>query len=251
MRSILFASAVALTGLASTSASAMDKPDELFDTVCKANKQKGKLSTPEQEHSVNTVKALMQAFDATDCAVLWKRAKLATSLDLSGKNILSIDVLRGLDQLTELNVSNNTIRDISMLSTIKGLQTLNVAGNQISDITVVGELAELTTFNGSKNKITDISALGKTSKLTQVRLADNEIDKVFALTNHKELKNAFLQNNKINNLTPLAKNKKLKELNVKGNPVKDCPDGKKVEVKGKEIENTDLLRGVCKDEAYK
>ena len=53
------------------------------------------------------------------------------------------------------------------------------------------------------------------------------------------------------NLAPLAKNKKLKELKVKGNPVKNCPDGKKVEVKGKELENTELLKGICKDEAYK
>jgi Leucine-rich repeat (LRR) protein len=251
MRSILFASALTALGFASSTAFASEKAEDLFKSVCLANKQKGELTTPMQKSSVTTVRAIMQAVPETDCNVIWTKATMMTSMDLSGKEITNVSVLRAFDKMTDLNLSNNGIADISMLSTMKALQTLNVADNQIGDITVAGELAALTTFNGAKNQITDISALSNTSALTQVRLADNQIEKVFALTNHKGLKNAYLQNNKIANLTPLAKNKKLKELNVKGNPVKECPDKGKTEVKGKEVENTDLLKGICKDEAYK
>ena len=251
MRTILFASAVALTGLASSSASAMEKPKDLFETVCMASKQKGEITTAEQKKAQPTVKALMQSIDGTECSVIWTKASQLTSLDLSDKGIADVAVLRGLENLTELNLSKNAIVDISMLTTLKKLTTLNVAENQIVDISVVAQLPALTTFNGAKNQIADIEALGQLTTLTQVRLSDNKVEKVGALTSNKGLKNAYLQNNKIANLNPLAKNKKLKELNVKGNPVKSCPDGKNVEVKGKEIENTELLRGICKDEAYK
>lgn len=76
-------------------------------------------------------------------------------LDLSGKNITSIDDIKYFTGLTGLNLNNNNITDISPLNTFSNL-------------------ANITNLNLSTNQISDISALSGLSASTVVDLRFNE-----------------------------------------------------------------------------
>jgi hypothetical protein len=252
MRHFIAVSLLAGLGLTATQAQAGTMaPRDVFVKACKAVKGQGPDEGPQVVAAKPTVRAMVQVIDGVDCDQMVKSAATMTSIDLSGKELVDLSPLAVMNGLTELNISDNKVRDLSPLAGLTKLTKLNAAQNEISDISTVAKLVELDTLNLSKNSVTDIAAIADLPKLTTLRLDNNQIDKAFAVSNVKTLTSVNLNNNKIDNLTPLAKNKKLTDLKVKGNPVKTCPDGKTAEVKGKEIDNTDLLRGICKDEAYK
>ncbi len=251
MRHLLAASLLASFGLAATQAQAATAPRQVFVDACKSAKAQAADSGPEAVRAKPAVRAVMAVAGGNSCDAIANNASALTELDISGKELTDISVLGFMNNLTVLNISNNKIKDISSLSKLTKLTKLNAAQNQIVDISVVANFAALQTLNVSKNNVADIGAIKDLAALKTLRADGNQIGKVFAISNVKTLNSVNLNSNKIENLAPLAKNKKLKDLKVKGNPVKNCPDGKKVEVKGKEIENTELLRGICKDEAYK
>ena len=251
MRHLLAASLLATFGLAATQAQAATAPRQVFIDACKSVKAQAASAGPESKRAMPAVKAIMAVAGGTTCDAIAKNAGALTELDISGKELTDVSVVGFMNNLTLLNISNNQVSDISTLSGLTKLTKLNAAQNKISDIAVVAKFPALETLNVSKNGITDLGAIKDLAALKTLRVDGNQITKVFVISNVKTLNSVNLNNNKIENLAPLAKNKKLKELKVKGNPVKNCPDGNKVEVKGKEIENTDLLKGICKDEAYK
>lgn len=249
MRHFIAASIVATAAFASVEAQASH--ESTFKAVCEATLNNTPLASAKDKAAVLAVQGIIKAVDQTNCNLAWQRAEKLTSLDLSGKEITDATIVAGLPMLTELNLSGNAITDLAPLAGLKELTKLDVSENKLTDISFVAGMTKMTELNIAKNEIADISALGEMSMLTELRANDNKIDKVFVLSGLKSLKKVFLSSNQIDNLAPLAKNKKLAELAVRNNPVKNCPDGNKVEVKGKEIENTDLLKGICKDEAYK
>lgn len=251
MRHLIAASLVASFGLTATQAEAASAPRQVFVDACKSVKAQAADAGPEAVRAKPTVKAIMDVAGGNDCEAIAKNAAGLTSLDISGKGLTDVSVVAFMKNLTTLNISNNKVSDISAVKGLTALTKLNIAQNTVTDISAVAALTALDTLNISKNAVNDLGAIKDLPALKTLRADNNQIAKAFAVSNVKTLNSVNLNNNKIENLAPLAKNKKLKELKVKGNPVKNCPDGNKVEVKGKEIENTDLLKGICKDEAYK
>lgn len=251
MRHVIAASALAAFAFSSTVAVAAAGPEQSFLAACQMDTNKETKPNPEVRSQVPLTKALMEASGATACAMGWAKVQELTSLDLTDKGIADISMLRGLSGLTSVNLSGNGITDISALETLTNLKKADLSKNEISDVSALAKATGLTSLNLSKNKVSDISSLSTLTALTELRLNDNQVVKVWPVTDMKALKKAYLNANQIENLAPLAKNKKLVELSVRGNPVKNCPDKGKVEVKGKEIENTDLLKGICKEEAWK
>ena len=250
MRQLIAVSALAAVAVVSVQANAAT-PKENFITVCEAGMKKEPLSDGSLRTSVATVAAIKAATGKEACGVAWTAATTATSLDLSGKSVTDISMLKNFSKLTSLNISGNEISDLSALGGLTGLTDLDASSNKVSDVSALGSLTALTKLNLAKNQITDIAALSTLTALKELRLNDNQIVKVAPLTSIKGLKKLFLSSNKVENLAPLAKSKKLVELAVRNNPVKNCPDKGKLEIKGKEIENTEVLQTVCKDEAYK
>lgn len=251
MRHLIAASLLASFGLTATQAEAATAPRQVFMDACKSIKGQAADASPETTRAKATVKAIIDVAGGTTCEDSAKAAAALTELDISGKELTEISAVAFLSNLTTLNISNNKVSDISAVKGLTKLTKLNLAQNTVTDISAVAALTALDTLNISKNSVNDLGAIKDLPALKTLRADNNQIEKAFAVSNVKTLNSVNLNNNKIQNLAPLAKNKKLKDLKVKGNPVKTCPDGNKVEVKGKEIENTDLLKGICKDEAYK
>ena len=249
MRNLIAASLLSAFALSSTSALASSDAD--FMEFCTAKQNDTPLADPGKMAQTPVFEAILGGADARNCVAALNKAKELTTLDLSNKGVTDISMVASLTNLTSLNISKNNVQKLDAISGLTKLTTLDFSENKVSDLAPLKGLVALTDLNGAKNEIVDIEPLSGLVALTQLRLNDNQIDKVAAITEMKDLKKLYLSTNKIENLNPLAKNKKLVELAVRSNPVKQCPDGNKVEVKGKEIENTDLLKSTCKDEAWK
>ena len=87
------------------------------------------------------------------CKTINDRVLANITLDLSKKNISSVEPLGALGHLSKLNVSENVISDVSALSRLTNLTELNVSGNDIVDIRPLGQLKRLTNFNASGNPV--------------------------------------------------------------------------------------------------
>ena len=146
------------------------------------------------------------------------------TLDLSNQNLITLEPLEGLTQLTNLNIANNKItledtKSQDILKSMTNLTSLNLIGNPIKDITAINELKNLKSLiiNGSINvnlvQIEDIiSNLNTlrvstetlktiincdTNKITKLMLNNiSDLIEIPDLSNFTELKQLSLQMDK-------------------------------------------------------
>jgi len=93
-------------------------------------------------------------FDRPDMRI-WDLSHLA----LSYKNIVEIDNLRGLENLTKLQLDNNIIVKIQNLDNLVNLQWLDLSFNLITEIEGLDRCWQLTDLSLYKNKIKNLGGL--------------------------------------------------------------------------------------------
>lgn len=144
-----------------------------------------------------------------------------TVLDLSGRDIKSLEDIVHFKNLSRLYCSNNQITDISSLKELKKLRTVDLSGNEISDISSLADMRYLKELDLSNNNISDISGLKGLPLLEILDLSGNRISNVSSLSGLQKLKDLNLADNKITSISSLKKLTKLRSLNVSGNKITD------------------------------
>ena len=129
-------------------------------------------------------------------------------LQLSFSNIIIIQNLEGLNNLTKLCLDNNIIEKIENLDHLVNLQWLDLSFNKIKEIEGLEELTNLTDLSLYKNNIQSIEGLDTCTKLNVLSLGANEI------VSYEPM------------VTNLLKFKHLNVLNLMGNEVCKDPDYK-------------------------
>ncbi len=107
------------------------------------------------------------------------KVDLWTSLDVSNKNLISLQGIEFLTDLKELNCSNNSLKSID-LSKNTALTNLNVANNQLTALNVENN-SKLVNIDCSNNLISQLN-LSKNIKLRTIACYKNQI---FNSTNTK------------------------------------------------------------------
>jgi internalin A len=147
------------------------------------------------------------------------------TLILNNNNILKIQNLEKLSDLTTLYLSNNKIEKIDNLFSLVKLKNLWLTDNKISKIEGIDKLKNLKVFGISTNKINKLEGfenlpnlekiyaagnqikklegVNHLVKLDWLDLASNLIDSIDKIDNLESIKSICLQNNKIENLEPL------------------------------------------------
>ena len=151
-------------------------------------------------------------------------------LDLSSKNVESINEIEGLGKVKDLkglNLSKNKIREIEGLESLKNLEVLNLSSNKIREIKGLESLTNLRElyfgkFNSWGNKITEIKGL---ENLNNLEILDfsycelSEIKGLDSLTNLKEL--YFTLNLEINEIKGLENLINLRLLVLAGTGIEE------------------------------
>lgn len=125
-----------------------------------------------------------------------------TTLMFSYKQVVRIDNLFGVDNITKLMLDNNAITKIENLSHLKHLQWLDLSFNKISEMEGLDDLTSLQDLSLYANKITVVKGLDKLTKLSCLSLGKNDIDSLddtakYLHKLHHSLRMLTLQGNKV------------------------------------------------------
>ncbi|MFB8374631.1 stalk domain-containing protein [Paenibacillus taichungensis] len=144
-----------------------------------------------------------------------------TDVNLSGKEIKSLQGLEYAVNVTKLSLSGNQIADISPLSNAVNLTTLDLSGNQIVDIKPLRKLKKMTDLSLASNQINDLSSLAGLVNLSTLSISSNKITDLKPLTGLVKLRSLEAANNNIKDLAPLSKSTLLVTLNLSSNQIYD------------------------------
>lgn len=145
-------------------------------------------------------------------------------LDLSVKNLDSINEINGLENISSLkllDLSENNISVIEGLDSLKDLRVLCLNNNDISKIQGFSELKNLEVLYLSNNTIRETSGLEEIRRLKELYLDNNYIKEFPNLENLNNLELLSISYNDIDVINFPKKVEILKHLNLSYNPIKD------------------------------
>ncbi|MBG9455703.1 copper amine oxidase [Lysinibacillus sphaericus] len=145
-----------------------------------------------------------------------------TQLKLSYNHIADISPLKGLTKIRILNLTDNQISSIEDLSAMKELETLHISNNQISSLDAVKQLPCLLQLFADRNQISNVQGLSNAIELNFLDLSYNKIENIAPLSNLWKLTDLYVGYNQIHDLTPLrVLTTNLKSLSVNNNRITD------------------------------
>ncbi|CAL6051905.1 leucine-rich_repeat domain-containing protein [Hexamita inflata] len=170
-----------------------------------------------------------------------------TDLNIISCNVLKLDGLRQMQQLTKLRIFNNStpvnvqelqylsnlryldlnqskVTDISPLKHLIDLQNLILSRNNIYDINPLQNLKNLLELELTENNVVDLSPLQDLIQLQYLQLGGNPIVHIKALKNLTELYSLNLSQTFIQDLSPIQHHQQREdqyEINNLKEPTKD------------------------------
>ncbi len=188
---------------------------------------------------------LRDKFFKNDMAELDAKLKLVTQkqrIDLSGlREIISLEPLSELSDLTWLDVSETSIEDLAPVRNLNKLKVLRanstliedltalkynitleeleVANTTIEDLSVLSTLRNLQKLNINNTQVSRISNLKSCPNLTSLNLGGTRIANIGILQELVQLKNVDISNSAVRDLGSLRNMKDLQSLNISGSAV--------------------------------
>ena len=142
-----------------------------------------------------------------------------TFLDISETSIEDISPLRSANKLKVLRANSSLIEDISALKYCITLEELEVANTTINDINVLQSLRNLQKLNLANTMVSRLQQLKSCPNLTNLNLSGCKMSNIAALQDLTQLKTLDISNTAIRDLTPLSQTKELQSLNISGTAV--------------------------------
>jgi hypothetical protein len=152
---------------------------------------------------------------------------MTLKLDLSLKDLTSLNGIELDINLQSLNLGDNDIEEIGVLSALTNLQKLVLQGNQIKEVGWLSSLTNLQMLNLSYNQIKEIGGLSSLTNLKVLNLGENKIKEIGGLSSLTNLQYLFLSNNQIPNWREkkdrlLQRNKEIQWKVVKPQFIRYC-----------------------------
>ena len=142
-----------------------------------------------------------------------------TWLDVSGTSIEDLSPIRNLNKLEVLHASSTLIEDLSALKYNITLEELEVANTNVEDLGVLSSLRNLQKLNLNNTQVSRISNLKTCPNLTTINLGGTRIANIGILQELVQLKNVDISNTSVRDLGPLRNLKDLQSLNISGSAV--------------------------------
>ena len=142
-----------------------------------------------------------------------------TWLDISGTSIEDLAPVRNLNKLKVLRANSTLIEDISTLKYNITLEELEVANTTIDDLSVLASLRNLVKLNLANTQVSRISNLKNCPNLTALNLSDTRVANIGILQDLTQLKFLDISNTTVRDLGPISNLKDLQSLNISGSAV--------------------------------
>ena len=170
--------------------------------------------------------------------------KTITALDLSGKELKDITLLRKFTNLEELymanthppeikknkwmnileklhilNMSKRSFIDLRPLKKLTKLRIVTLIGSNIKDIKPLAKLKNLKQLNLNETPISNIEPVKGLANLEGLYLSKTQVSDIGPVKNLTKLKSLYLENTKVSNLEPVNNLTNLLQLRLKNTKV--------------------------------
>ena len=142
-----------------------------------------------------------------------------TFLDVSGTSIEDLSPVRNLNKLKVLRANSTMIEDISALKYNITLEELEVANTGIEDLSVLESLRNLEKLNIAETQVSRINNLKGCPNLVSLNLSGTSIANLGVLQDLTLLKSLDISNTAVRDLGPISNLKDLQSLNISGTAV--------------------------------
>ncbi|AOV08758.1 CotH kinase family protein [Sporosarcina ureilytica] len=166
-------------------------------------------------------------------------------LDLSNKNLTSIQGLEAFTNLKELNLSGNLLTDARPLAELEYLTIVDLSFNQLSELELASEHIEKLDLEA--NRLVEIEFIKQLPMLKNLNVRANNVVDLTPLTALSHLEKLNIRGNQIRSLEPLAHMLTLTDLNAQNNqiqsvqPIENLQLEKRLYLTGNDISDLYLL----------
>ena len=142
-----------------------------------------------------------------------------TWLDLSETSIEDLSPVRNLNKLKVLRANSTLIEDLTALKYNITLEELEVANTAIDDLSVLASLRNLKKLNLANTQVNRINNLKTCQNLASLNLGGTRIGNVGILQDLPQLKSLDISNTAVRDLGPISNLKELQSLNISGSAI--------------------------------
>lgn len=204
--------------------------------------------------SVTGETTLKDKFFKNDMAELDAKLKLVTQkqrVDISGiREIINLDPLSELSDLTWLDISETSIEDLSPVRNLNKLKVLRANSTLIDDLSALKYNITLEELEVANTTVDDLAVLASLRNLEKLNLANTQVNRITSLKNCPHLTALNLSGTYIANIgvlqdLPLLKNLDVSQTSVRDlGPLSNLKDLYSVNISGTAVTNLQALSGL-------
>ena len=142
-----------------------------------------------------------------------------TWLDISNTSVDDISPLRNANKLKTLRANSTLVEDLSALKYCLTLEELEVANTTLDDLAVLVHLPNLQKINLSGTQVARIIGLKNCPNLTSLNLGGTRVSNITIVQDLPLLKTLDISNTAVRDLTPVSMLKELQSLNISGSAI--------------------------------
>ena len=142
-----------------------------------------------------------------------------TWLDVSETSIEDLSPVRNLNKLKVLRANSTLIDDISALKYNITLEELEVANTTVEDLGVLTSLRNLQKLNVANTQVSRITNLKSCPNLTSLNLGGTRIANIGVVQDLTQLRSLDISNTAVRDLGPVGSLKDLQSLNISGSAI--------------------------------
>ena len=186
--------------------------DKFFKNDMAELDAKLKLVTQKQRVDISGIREIISLEPLSELSDL-------TWLDISGTSIDDLSPVRNLNKLKVLRANSTLIEDITALKYNLTLEELEVANTIVENLGTLTSLRNLQKLNLAETQVSRISSLKSCSNLTTLNLSGTRIANVGILQELPQLKSLDISNTAVRDLGPISNLKDLQSLNISGSAI--------------------------------
>lgn len=197
---------------ASYPTSGIEMSDKVFDNDMAELDAKLKQVTQKQHVDLSDIAEIISVEPLSELSDL-------TWLDISGTSVDDIAPLRNANKLKVLRANGTLIEDLSALKYCLALEELEVANTTLDNLSVLANLPNLQKINLSDTQVSRVNNLKSCPNLTSLDLSGTRISNIGIVQDLPLLKSLNISNTAVRDLSPVSTLKDLQNLNISGSAI--------------------------------
>ena len=186
--------------------------DKVFKNDMAELDAKLKLVTQRQRVDLSGIREIISLDPLTELSDL-------TWLDVSETSIEDLSPVRNLNKLKVLRANSTLIDDLSALKYNITLEELEVANTTVEDLGVLTSLRNLQKLNVANTQVSRITNLKSCPNLTSLNLGGTRIANIGVVQDLTQLRSLDISNTAVRDLGPVGSLKDLQSLNISGSAI--------------------------------